>query len=362
MLARRSKLDHPLIGEVELPLLVPAFSSKGSGLARKRGANSHDFSYAAPELAEFGRHPSNSVLVSAYDLHFQHFEAPGVKPKNPVEHLRNAALVFMDSGGYELSSELDDSEPKQYQYAPKQGFGKRQYEAILRGLASLDEPLPLVISNFDHCRRARPIKKQIQEARKLFERFPDSLHTLIIRAPQKGADIDPEDITRRDYKNLTASNIDVVGVTEKELGLHLVDRLKRIAQLRCALDEAGASAPLHIWGGLDPIVTPLYFFAGAEIFDGLSWLRYTFVNGIAVSRTCSEVMLPDLGISANKAYARQWAAMSNRLFMENLRAALQQWCDAGSSNFDMFNEHVRHQLRKAYSGMRSQIPQIGGRR
>ena len=54
-----------------------------------------------------------------------------------------------------------------------------------------------------------------------------------------------------------------------------------IAHIRIAMKDSGANAPIHIFGSLDPVTTPLYFIAGADIFDGLSWLRYTFSNGDA---------------------------------------------------------------------------------
>ena len=79
------------------------------------------------------------------------------------------------------------------------------------------------------------------------------------------------------------ARIDVVGVTEKEAGETLIDQLRIIASLRRQLDLVGfENMPIHIFGGLDPIRTQLYFLAGADIFDGLTWLRYGFETGRAV--------------------------------------------------------------------------------
>ena len=39
---------------------------------------------------------------------------------------------------------------------------------------------------------------------------------------------------------------------------------------------------MHIFGSLDPVCTPLYFLAGADIFDGLSWIRFSYRDDIAV--------------------------------------------------------------------------------
>jgi hypothetical protein len=55
--------------------------------------------------------------------------------------------------------------------------------------------------------------------------------------------------------------------------------MKNIAKLRQTLDEAGIKVPIHVFGSLDTVTTPLYFLAGADIFDGLTWLRFAFHDG-----------------------------------------------------------------------------------
>jgi hypothetical protein len=46
--------------------------------------------------------------------------------------------------------------------------------------------------------------------------------------------------------------------------------------------ESGVQIPLHIFGCLDPLTIILYFLCGADIFDGLAWLKYTFFNNLAL--------------------------------------------------------------------------------
>jgi hypothetical protein len=36
---------------------------------------------------------------------------------------------------------------------------------------------------------------------------------------------------------------------------------------------------IHVLGGLDPFMTPLYFLAGADVIDSLTWLRMGFTDG-----------------------------------------------------------------------------------
>lgn len=85
MIARRSTLNHCIAGKIDLPLLVPAFSSKGFGFSMSgRGRDRHEFSEIAYELADFGKQKTGSVLISAYDLHFNHFNAPKLSPKKLI--------------------------------------------------------------------------------------------------------------------------------------------------------------------------------------------------------------------------------------------------------------------------------------
>jgi hypothetical protein len=359
MLARRSTLMHPHGGDSDLPLLVPAFSSKGfefkvTGKGKKRRA----FSMLAYELADFGRYPCRSVLVSAYDLHFKHFQAPEF-PRTPADsHLHKASLVFLDSGGYELSPDFDFTELRIFGYTPKNGYWDDQYEEVLKRFAHDKQPPPLVIANFDRASIGQPLKSQIKAARTLFNRYPDFIGDFIIKPwSQNSKVVDPAKLSDDDIKLLRGFHI--IGVTEKDLGTNLIDRVKRVATLRKKLDEAEIAAPIHVWGGLDPISSPLFFFAGAEIFDGVGWLRYAYHEGVAVYRGNCTVM-KQTGVTASSQLNHAYASLDNRSAMVELEIALQQWVDFEGQSFDMFNEKIRDHLAKAYKVMRSKIPELKG--
>jgi hypothetical protein len=78
------------------------------------------------------------------------------------------------------------------------------------------------------------------------------------------------------------ASFDVLGFTERELGSSLLERMAAIAYIRRALNKYEIDIPIHIFGGLDVVTTPLYYLSGADIFDGLSWLRYIFSNGMTL--------------------------------------------------------------------------------
>src|SRR5690606_12652207 len=61
-------------------------------------------------------------------------------------------------------------------------------------------------------------------------------------------------------------------------------RLLNAARLKKAILAREMPMPLHIFGSLDPVACPLFFLAGADIFDGLTWLRYGYFNGTAIYR------------------------------------------------------------------------------
>ncbi|TYL86102.1 hypothetical protein [Bradyrhizobium cytisi] len=65
-------------------------------------------------------------------------------------------------------------------------------------------------------------------------------------------------------------------MTEKEAGDTFVERLTFVARLRALLDANDVYKPIHVFGGLDPFMAPLYFLAGADVVDGLTWLRMAF--------------------------------------------------------------------------------------
>lgn len=359
MLARRSILTHPSVGEIELPLLVPAFSSKGFGFRWSgRGRNKHDYSEISYELSDFGKRLSNSVLVSGYDLHFGHFNAPEFPAKRPETHLRNTRLVFLDSGGYELVREFDSTEVKTYLYSPKDGYGRVEYEAVLERLVALKDPLPLVITNFDYETRDRPIDIQINEARSLFSKFPTCINSFILKPwSPKSKGFNPSNMSDGEFANLRG--FDIIGIAEKELSKNLFDRIKWIAKLRRGLDRAKVTSPIHVWGGLDPVLTPLYFLAGAEIFDGISWLRYAYRNGIAMNRE-SYAVVSEIGVTASGHLNHAYASLDNLTFLDNLTIALQQWVDFEGQRFDMFHSHVREYFEKAYKIMVSKIGSLKG--
>ena len=51
-------------------------------------------------------------------------------------------------------------------------------------------------------------------------------------------------------------------------------RCRSIVILRDLLTNAGLATPIHIFGAISPDEVIAYFLCGADVFDGLGWLRW----------------------------------------------------------------------------------------
>jgi len=169
--------------------------------------------------------------------------------------------------------------------------------------------------------------------------------------------VDPARMSDADFANLR--DFDIIGVTEKELGRDIFDRIKHIARLRKGLDNANINSPIQVWGGLDPIMTPLLFFAGAAIFVGVSWLRYAYRDGIAINREIYGIV-SDMGVTSSRQLNHSYVSFKNLIFLNNLTISLQQWVDFEGKNFDMFQPYIKEYLKAAYETMVSKIDSLKG--
>ena len=239
---------------IETPLLVPSFSSK-------------DLLDIAPVFEALIPSITESFLISDYDV------AHGLikPPLSPV-----AEILFLDSGGYEVSKDYDIMDP----LYPVPESKEWNVEKYLEVLTSFEPTMPTIVTFFYHPNVYRDIPVQIESALNVFGKFPQFGRELLIKPETKDQSLLPiNGITARvgDFKEF-----DVIGMTEAELGYTLFDRMNNIARIRIAMDGENVATPLHIFGSLDPVCTPLYFISGADIFDGLTWLRFSYMDDVAV--------------------------------------------------------------------------------
>src|SRR5258708_38780134 len=114
----------------------------------------------------------------------------------------------------------------------------------------------------------------------------------------------------------------VIGLTEKELGDSVFTAMTNIARLRTELNAAGLGIPIHIFGSLDPLTTVLYFLAGAEIFDGLTWLRFGYHEGRTMYHQNYAALHGDDGIRRKKDDQMYQMWKNNYYYLEKLRTQM----------------------------------------
>lgn len=260
MLARCTKFNLPNGDYFETPLLLPSFSSKGF-----------------PELKKIIKileeHISGPVLISAYDVYYKLIQKTiSFSPQ----------LLFVDSGGYECSSIVDFINHSIGVYKPKKWNEKLFHKSIN---VLLEDSVPKVIISYDHPRCRQSFSMQVNVANILFKHFGSKNKFVkeILLKPESRCKDDQLLPVEKIVKNANKLRpFDIIGLTEKELGESLLERMVNICQIRQALENNNMPQLIHIFGSLDTISTPLYFMCGADIFDGLTWLRYSYSDGVTL--------------------------------------------------------------------------------
>jgi hypothetical protein len=261
-LARSSVLKHKTGVSISTPLLVPSFSSKGFFMDSKGNSDTNKIYKATLEYI------TDSMLISAYDIYYKNIN---IKKQD----YKTAVITIVDSGGYEVSDDNDLSTVIYTNNTRKEWTENKLIEVYQR----IPATYPVILVNYDHPDKRKKMKKQINDAKLFFRNFPNHLHTILLKPEAKKEKyIQIESVLNNIHE---FENFDIIGFTEKELGDSILMRMITISKIRQSLDNANISIPIHIYGSLDPISSILYFISGAEIFDGLTWIRYGFLGGNA---------------------------------------------------------------------------------
>lgn len=332
-LARSTHVRHQSGVAVKTPLLVPAFSSKGS---RFTSSGKSEISDAVRASAEF---LTDTVSVSAYDIYHKHIP-------HPARFSVQAELTFVDSGGYETADEHDLSAVFRHT-CPVKRWTER---LLVRVLDTWPDRLPAVFVSFDHGSVRKSLSEQIIGARKLFSKYPGHLHEIIVK-PERATERTLAKTLPKLLRNAQdLRGFDLIGVTEKELGGSVLDRMENVAKLRLALDEAGVGSPIHVFGALAPVMSCLYFIAGAEVFDGLTWLRYSFLEGQCVY--VHEYGAVRVGIQERDELVIARNLADNINYLQKLTLQMQAYLL--ERDFGKF-EHNGQYLARAYDTLRGRI-------
>jgi hypothetical protein len=315
MLVRSSKVIHPLGVSLETPLMVPSFSSKGFTF------NKDEVSEVTDALKVSKEFLTESILLSAYDLYHKHI--PFSDEFLPTE------LTIIDSGGYETSDVYDLSASSKYSYPIKE-WQLDNYKEIL---GAWPKHKAGIIVSYDHGKERFSLDDQIDQAENLFSMYPQFLNDFLIK---------PETDSQRyvQIENILNNiemvrNFSLIGFTEKELGNSILGRMVNIANIRRALDRQSINSPIHIFGSLDPLTSILYFLAGAEVFDGLTWLKYSYFKGSAIYQSNYGALHSDLGIHVKDVQIRSQSIVNNIYTLERMKYLMKDFI--ASSDFSLFD-------------------------
>lgn len=288
------------------PVLVPSFSSKG-------------FPEVGKIIEALSQTITESTLISAYDIGRGFVtEIPTFPP-----------YIFLDSGGYEASKDFELSDNRTNNHV-ETAWSIEELESVLNNWKA---PQPTMAVSYDHPKHRDTVANQIVRANKLFAGRSFG-RELLIKPVSNGAE-------RVDLPSILGSirefhNFDVLGFTEKELGFSVFDRMKKIAEIRNALTAVGLNIPIHIFGSLDTISTPLYFLAGADIFDGLTWLRYAYVDNQAVYGKNASALKYGIRINDRDIDPRVW--VENYQAIANLQISMKRYIK--EQDFSAFGEKL----------------------
>jgi hypothetical protein len=337
VLARSTMLRHKSGTALKTPLLIPSFSSKGlrrtfsrKGLRRNKDGKS--------ELGKVFRNSASilteAMLVSAYDIYYGHLPKPNRFPATPT-------LTIIDSGGYETGSDYDLSAVYQYGHVARE-WTLPKLHTVLR-----DWPphVDAAFVSFDKGSVGKSLKSQVDGARRLFDLYPNQLHNFLIKPSRRSAHRIGNMLNEIRGGAGALAQFHMIGVTEKDLGNSPLDRMATVARLRMILDEAGVASPIQIFGALDPVSSPLYFVAGAEIFDGLTWLRFAYVDNRCVYHQNYAILR--VGIDPHDDFARAKMLSDNYAALRDLQLAMQRF--AVDHDFGHFGPHAASLRRAAES-------------
>jgi hypothetical protein len=319
---------------LETPLLIPSFSSKGFARSKKDGK-----SEIGKILAAVGEFLTEAYLISAYDIYYEHLPSPSKLPFTPE-------LLFLDSGGYEISTDRDYSSVIDALPAPDP-WDDDKLKSVLD---HWPDEIPAVLISYDQPDEKRPFPDQVAAARRLFRGRSQHLHLFLLK-PETDTQTTLDRAINSAAANATELGIfDIIGVTEKELGRCMMDRMVNVAKLRFALDDADIKSPIHIFGALDPLSVCLYFIAGAELFDGLTWIRYAYDGGRCIYTHNHGAL--KYGLHTSDDLVKSRAISENYFYLRGLQHKLREFCTTGS--FEKLEPHSKF-LEDALDSLKTRL-------
>lgn len=325
------------------PLLVPSISSAGFKRVDLEGGGTEPESSAWLRIVS--PYLTDALLISAYDAAHGNLPFPEDLAQNfPSGMYAKPKSLFIDSGLYE------------HAYGPPPFCGRRlswsepEYRSMLADLHASSSTILVNYDGYDDDGRAE-ITAQIAHGQAFFETFSGFGFDLLIKPERRGRGLSVDELSQRTLASLRA--FDIVGIAEKDLGDSVLDKLCALAQIRRRLNEADVAAPIHLFGSLDPVMSPLYFAAGAEIFDGLSWLRYGYHWETALYRDDVPVLEAQQNLGVPDRVRAASMLFGNLKALGVLAESMRQFASMG--DWDLFGTRVGDRLAAAHVALTTRM-------
>ena len=281
--------------EVPTPLVVPSFTSRG-------------FPQLAELWEEFRHRLYGVALISSYDI------AGQLVPSNATDTVN---LAFLDSGQYETNDQFVNFSGRHIP-APSTSWTRDMHHQTLAGV---DSTANIVLVNFDH---PGEVGDQVISASEDFSVFPSAATDFLVK-PEPNTSL--VNVAKLSTHLEDLEQFDVIGITARESGSSLLSRCRSIIMLRDTLTDGELGVPIHVFGAITPKEVLTYYFCGADIFDGLNWLRQAFrdYETIPIEESAFETMKwkkpdPEL-FDAERTH--------NLRVLYRLQEALRQYSDTG---------------------------------
>ena len=229
---------------VPTPLLVPSFSSCGFQRVSEIYGDMKDKLYGV-------------CLVSASDL------ASGCIPAGVIGEVN---VTVIDSGMYESRKQVDVC----IAHGLPAANGSWSRDDYFEIAADVDAAANGILVNYDGY---EPLEEQIRRAEEDFSHAPHTANDFLLK-PESPARL--VNVTRVAKHVDELAQFDIIGIAAREAGDSLTQRCRTVVTLRDTLDDANINLPIHVFGAITPLEVLTYFFCGADVFDGLNWLRLAF--------------------------------------------------------------------------------------
>lgn len=303
-----SAQPRSLLGQ-SLPLFVYSYSSRGF-----------------PDLVERLRqslHYVPSYLLSLYDL--THFIPPD------LIDTADKRVRFWDSGGYETRQDEDSSAV--YHIAPNSSpWEESDYVEAAKRVSWNGYD---VLVSYDHDSQDIVLARQVEQALTLFGKVDGTyLKDLIIHLPDESNPTVLGDALRPHV-----NEFDVLGLIEKEIaptwghGVHFIHGMREALSIL----SPDRYIPIHVFGCLDPKTVIRFIIAGADIFDGLAWMRYVFLSGSALYKREAEYAI-DINQLISTGNIELSIMLHNIAEMERLRSHI--ICSIGVDDMTVFQSEI----------------------